>query len=423
MTVFALVDCNNFYCSCERVFRPDLEGRAMVVLSNNDGCAVARSNESKALGIPMAEPAFKFRKLVESGQVVALSSNYTLYGDMSSRVMSVLGDHTPGIEVYSIDEAFLDLTGLPGEDLTQWCLDMRARVKQWTGIPVSIGVARTKTLAKLANRLAKKSTKTQGALDLANHSEWLERALKKTDVGDVWGIGKQWATACHGHGVHSAWDLTQASDGWIKKTMGAPGLRTAMELRGHAVHTLETQPEDRQSCCCSRSFGDCITSFNEVRDAVVTFATRASEKIRHDGLVTGIVQTFLMTDRFRHDDPQRSATISVDIRPTASTPEIITAATHGLTAAWADGFRYKKAGVILLELVRPEDISRDLFAPKVPPQDTKLMQALDATNKRFGRDTIRFGQVERKAPWHMLSENKTPSYTTQWSDIPVVKAG
>ncbi|CDK99141.1 DNA polymerase V, subunit C [Magnetospirillum gryphiswaldense MSR-1 v2] len=338
MAIFALVDCNNFYVSCERVFNPALEGKPVVVLSNNDGCAVARSAEAKAIGVPMGEPAFKLRHLVERHGLIMQSSNYALYGDMSERVMSVLATFAPGAEVYSIDECFLDLDGLSVPDLTQWCQHVRATVKRWTGIPVSVGIGGTKTLAKLANRLAKKSPKANGVLDLVSHPAWVEVALKRTPVGEVWGIGRQYAGHCGVHGILSAHDLTQAEDGWIRKTMGTVGLRTVMELRGVAVHTLDTEPADKQTTCCSRSFAEAVTHYDHVHDAVLTFASRAAEKIRADGLVAGALQVFAQTDRFRRDQPQFSLNAMVRLSPaTDSTPRLIAAAISGLHSAWRDG--------------------------------------------------------------------------------------
>ena len=424
-TIIGLVDCNNFYVSCERAFRPDLEGKPVVILSNNDGCAVARSNEAKALGIGMAEPAFKIRHLVDEAGLVMLSSNYTLYGDMSARVMSVLADHVPAIEVYSIDESFLLLDGMPMTDFTPWARELRETVRRWTGIPVSIGIATTKTLAKMSNRLAKKAPKTGGVLDLASHPEWLDRALSQTEVKDLWGVGPAFTAKLTVQGIRTAKQLRDAEDGWIRKNLGNVGLRTVMELRGVAVHDLETEPEPRQSCCVSRSFGEATSSRDDVRDAVVTFAGRAAEKVRRSGLVAGVVQAFIATDRFRHGDPQHSAAVSVKLpSPTDSTPRIIEAALRALGAAWKDGFAYRKAGVILLELVAPGDVPRDLFSPPPSPKSAALMGALDATNQRFGRDTLRFGGlIAEDAGWKMHQGNKTPGYTTSWEDIPVAKLG
>jgi DNA polymerase V len=424
MAVFGLVDCNSFYVSCERVFRPDLERRPVVVLSNNDGCAIARSAEAKAIGVPMGAPAFKIRPLVDSAGLVMLSSNYALYGDMSARVMSVLADHAPAVEVYSIDEAFLDLAGMDGVDLTNWCRDLRERVRRWTGIPVSVGVGPTKTLAKLANRLAKGAARSRGVLDLAGHPDWIKPALKRTEVGDVWGIGRRWAEACARAGLRTAHDLTQAEDGWIRKRMGAVGMRTVLELRGLAVHTLDSAPADRHSCCCSRSFGEATERFAEVRDAIVTFAGRAAEKIRRDGLVAGGAQVFLMTDRFRHDEPQRSVSASAQLDPpTSATPAIVAAAVRALEGIWADGFRYRKAGIMLFDLVRPEAVPRDLFAPPPSPHPDRLMAALDAVNGRFGRDSLHYGPAPRAAPWRSHQAAVSPSWTTRWSDLPVAQLG
>ncbi|OAN44490.1 Y-family DNA polymerase [Magnetospirillum moscoviense] len=425
MAVYALVDCNNFYVSCERAFNPALEGKPVVVLSNNDGCAVARSAEAKTLGVPMGEPAFKLRDLAEKQGLIMLSSNYALYGDMSERVMSVLATFSPGAEVYSIDECFLDLDGLPVDDMTAWSHQIRATVRRWTGIPVSVGIGTTKTLAKLANRMAKKSPRTNGVLDLAGHLEWVTPALKQTPVGDVWGIGRQYAAHCGVNGIRTAFDLTKASDGWIKKTMGAVGLRTVMELRGTPVHTLDTAPSDKHTTCCSRSFGESVIEFQQVHDAVLTFASRATEKIRGEGLVAGAVQVFAYTDRFRPDQPQFSLNSMIRLSPpTSSTPHIIGAALKGLKSAWRDGYAYKKAGVIMLDLVRPEDVPRDLFSP--PPESgarpTALMAALDGINSKLGKGAVGYGLAPKDAPWQMRCGNRTPSYTTNWDDLPVVKA-
>lgn len=422
MPTFALVDCNNFYASCERVFRPALEGKPVVVLSNNDGCVIARSNEAKALGIGMGEPWFKVRKLAEDGGVVAVSSNYALYGDMSERVMSVLADHAPSVEVYSIDESFLDLDRMAVPDLTAWCRNLRATVRRWTGIPVSIGIGPTKTLAKLANRLAKKSPRCAGVLDLANHPEWVESALKRTDVGDVWGIGRQWSGVLYLNDIRTAWDLRNADDGWIRKRMGNIGLRTVLELRGQAVHTLESEHADKQTCCCSRSFGEATTDRRHVHDAVVTFASRASEKVRKGGLVAGVVQVFIMTDRFRRDEPQYSNSAIIRLAsPTSSTPSVIGAAMRGLEAIWKDGFAYRKAGVVLLELVRADAVPRDLFTVAAPQAPAALMKALDALNGRFGRGALGYGLATPEAPWKMRQERKSPAYTTRIDELPVVR--
>ncbi len=302
---------------------------------------------------------------------------------------------------------------------------MPPTVKRWTGISVSVGIGSTKTLAKLANRLAKKSKRANGTLDLTNDPRWVDAALKQTPVGDVWGIGRQYAAHCGVNGIRTAFDLTQQSDGWIKKTMGAVGLRTVMELRGTPVHTLDTAPSDKQTTCCSRSFGEAVTDYDQVRDAIVTFASRAAEKIRGEGLVAGALQVFAYTDRFRPDQPQFSLNAMIRLSPpTSSTPHIIGAALKGLESAWRDGYGYKKAGVIMLDLVRPEDIPRDLFSP--PPdagvKPKALMAAVDGINSRLGKGAVGYGLVSKDAPWQMRCDNRTPSYTTSWDELPVVKS-
>lgn len=417
---FGLVDCNNFYVSAERVFQPSLIGRPVIVLSNNDGCAVARSDEAKALGIAMGQPFFEIKHLVDEVGLVALSSNYALYGDISHRVMTVLSAEAPAIEVYSIDESFLDLDNM-AVDLTAWCRDLRRQVRQWTGIPVSIGIGPSKTLAKLANRLAKKSARADGVLDLTGKPAWIEAALRKTKVGDVWGIGPRWAAACAGVGIHTAFDLAQADTSWIRQRMGQVGLRTVMELQGNPVLCLETEPVDRKTCCVSRSFGEATSCMDEVRAALVDYASRAGEKLRHDGLVAAGAQVFIQTDRFRTGEPQRSVSASLSLTPpTSDSTRLVKIAVQLLEKLWHDGFRYRKCGILLVDLVRPENLPRDLFAPAPSSREGRLMAALDAANGRFGRGTLNLGLSAPGAAWRMRRGSKTPSYTTSWAEIPTV---
>jgi DNA polymerase V len=419
---YALVDCNNFYASCERAFDPALEGRPVVVLSNNDGCVIARSNEAKQLGIPMGAPLFKIKGLIRSGAVAVRSSNYALYGDMSERVMSILADNAPAIDIYSIDECFLDMTGL--DDPAGCGHVLRRTVKRWTGIPVSIGIASTKTLAKLANRLAKIVPETGGVCDLSGDAATVERALRRTKAGDVWGIGHRSAAKLAEHGIDTAYDLAHAEDGWIRARLGVGGLRVAVELRGIAVHTFDTEPADRLTRCCSRSFGEATVNRDHVRDAVATFAARAAEKVRADGLLAGMVQVFIMTDRFRRDRPQYSNSITVEMEPpTAHSGAIIKAALGGMERMWRQGFHYRKAGVVLLDLIRPESVPRDLFsAPAASGMGDRLMAAVDAANRRFGQGAVTFGQTRQPTSWRMRQGVKSPSYTTRWADLPKVRA-
>ncbi len=423
MATFALVDCNNFYASCERLFQPRLRGRPVVVLSNNDGCVIARSNEAKALGVGMGAPMFKIRKLVEEHDIAVCSSNYALYGDISERVMSVLGSSAPAYEVYSIDECFLDLDRLGVPDLTDWCRDLRDQTLQWTGIPVSVGVGPTKTLAKLANRLAKKSAKTRGVLDLVHHPQWIDAALRKTPVGDVWGVGRRWTVMLEERGIHTAHDFANAPDGWVRQRMGVVGLRTAHELRGLVCHALEDQPPPKQTTCCSRTFGTVIYAKAQVHDAIMSFAERASEKVRNAGQVSGAVQLFIRTDPFAQDAPQKSVSGSATFhRPTSDTRDIAAAVMRIFERIWRDGYGWRKAGVLLLDLGAPGQAPVSLFDIIDAPDDG-LMKAMDQINARYGRGTARLGLAQKEGEWHMRRENLSPSFTTRWGDIPSAKMG
>ncbi len=420
MATFALVDCNNFYASCERLFQPDLRDRPVVVLSNNDGCVIARSNEAKVLGIPMGAPLFKIRRLIEEHGITVRSSNYALYGDISERVMSVLGSQAPAHEIYSIDECFLDLDRLAVGNLTDWCRELRCRTQQWTGIPVSIGVGPTKTLAKVANRLAKKSTKVRGVLDLTHHPEWIIPALCKTAVGDVWGIGRRWSAMLEERGIHTAHDLASAQDGWVRQRMGIVGLRTVHELRGLVCHGLDDQPAPRLTTCCSRTFGEAIRDKAQVHDAVMSFTERVAEKVRHAGQVAGAVQLFIRTDPFDQNSAQKSVSGSATFqRPTCDTRDISDAVLRIFDRIWRDGYGWRKAGVLLLDLGDPAEVPKSLF--DIAEQPDGLMEALDQINARFGRGKARLGLARKGGEWRMRQENLSPSYTTRWGDIPSVK--
>ena len=420
MPTFGLVDCNNFYASCERVFQPSLIGRPIVVLSNNDGCVVARSQEAKALGIAMGVPLFKIRDIVKLHDVVVRSSNYALYGDLSERVMSILAASAPRHEVYSIDECFLDLDRLPVKDLTAWCRALRRRTKRWTGIPVSIGLGATKTLSKIANKLAKTSAKADGVIDLANHPEWIVSALNKTPVGDVWGIGRRWSAMLNERGITSALELRNAQDGWVRQRMGIVGLRTVHELRGIPCHELETQPSPKKTTCCSRTFGHAITDKDQVCDAIISFAERAAEKIRNSGQVCGSMQVFITTDPFDTSAPQHSASASTTfMTPTADSRALVAAAIAILDRLWRDGFSWRKAGVMLLDLSPAGHIQPTLFTNHVTSNG--LMKAVDRINDRFGRGTIGLGLSARDAGWRMRQEQLSPHFTTRWQDIPSVR--
>lgn len=423
MATFALVDCNNFYASCERLFRPQLKNKPVVVLSNNDGCVIARSNEAKSLGIGMGAPLFKIRDLVKEHDVAVCSSNYALYGDISERVMTMLGTNAPNHEVYSIDECFLDLHNLSVPDLSEWCRNLRNNTYQWTGIPVSIGVGPTKTLAKLANRLAKKSTKAGNVIDLANHPEWIEPALRKTPIGDVWGIGRKWAQMLEERGIITAYDFTQAQDGWIRQRMGVVGLKTVHELRGHVCHELDDQPQPKQTTCCTRSFGETITDKSQVHDALMRFAQRAAEKVRSADQVAGVVQIFLRTDPFNPNATQKSLSGSVTFNQSTSDARAISGAvTRILDRIWRDGFAWKKAGVLMLDLSAKGSAPASLF-DTVPKHNDGLMLAIDIINTRHGRGSVGLGLAGKDQDWRMRQENLSPSFTTKWADLACVMMG
>lgn len=418
MATFALVDCNNFYASCERLFQPRLRERPVVVLSNNDGCVIARSNEAKALGVGMGAPMFKIRRLVEEHDIAVCSSNYALYGDISERVMTVLGSSAPAHEIYSIDECFLDLDQLAVPSLTDWCRGLREQTTRWTGIPVSVGVGPTKTLAKLANRLAKKSSKAGGVLDLVHHPAWIEPALRKTSVGDVWGVGRRWTVMLEERGIHTAHDFANAPDGWVRQRMGVVGLRTVHELRGLVCHALEDQPPPRQTTCCSRTFGAGIRDKGQVHDAVMSFAERVAEKVRHAGQVAGAVQLFIRTDPFAQNAPQKSLSGSATFhRPTSDTREISATVLRIFERIWREGYGWRKAGVLLLDLGMPGAAPASLF-DRIEAPDDGLMSAIDQINARYGRGAARLGLARKDGEWRMRRENLSPSFTTRWTDIP-----
>ncbi|HHO47885.1 MAG TPA: Y-family DNA polymerase [Desulfobacteraceae bacterium] len=419
--VFALVDCNNFYVSCERLFRPELEGRPVVVLSNNDGCIIARSNEAKALGIAMGAPYFQNRALIERHGVEVFSSNYALYGDLSDRVMSILQQLEPEVEIYSIDEAFIRLPGGAAANLAGQALSLRAKIKQYVGIPVSIGIGPTKTLAKIANRIAKKSPEQGGVFDLTDRPD-LDDLLAGTEVRDIWGIGRRGAAKLNRRGVFTALDLKNANDGWIRKHLTVTGLRTAMELRGIPCIPVEHEPVPRKSMVCSRSFGKPVFTLADLREAVSTYVSTAAEKLRGEGLTAANLHVFLQTNSHRLDLPQYTAGLMVGLlQPTSSTPALIGAALAGLKKIYRPGFAYRKAGVMLTGLMAAAIRQQNLFRP-APRDNGALMHALDRINDRWGRETVRYASSGLAKPWCMTREHKSPSYTTRWKELPVVKA-
>lgn len=416
--LFALVDCNNFYVSCERVFDPSLWGVPVGVLSNNDGCVVSRSNELKALGVPLGEPAFRVEALVKRQGGRLLSSNYALYGDMSARVMEVLGSLAPRMEVYSIDEAFLDLSGLPG-DLAAFCRDLRATVLRWTGIPVSVGVARTKALAKIANRIAKKTPGMGGVFVLEDREA--DTVLERVQVGDVWGIGHRLARMLSTHGITTARQFRDADTAWVRKKMTVTGWQLQLELRGRSCLPLESAPAPKKAVTSSRSFGRPVTDLDELRESVAAYVSLAAEKLRRQGSVASLVSVALTTNPFQ-PGPQYSNRAELAL-PVATdyTPDLIQAAVRLIDKLYRPGFAYKKTWVMLTGLEARDCRQGSLLAQaEADPRKTRLMGAVDAITRRMGRGVLRFAAEGLEKSWTMKQAARSPRFTTSWDELPVV---
>jgi len=419
--IFALVDCNNFYASCERVFNPRLNGQPIVVLSNNDGCVVARSNEAKALGIGMGVPEFQIRPLLQAHHVQVFSSNYTLYADMSQRVMETLEQFCPDLEVYSIDEAFLSLVGFERRNLTDYGRQIRQTVKQWTGIPVSVGIAETKILAKLANRIAKRTPDLSGVFDFLACSD-RDALLSRVAVEDVWGIGRNHAHALNQHGITTALQLRGVDDQWIRKRMGIVGLRLVMELRGVSCLDLDQCPAPKQSLTCSRTFGTHISTLADMEEAVSVYTSRVAEKLRRERLAATVLTVCLTTNEFK-EGPQYSNAMTLKLPVvTDTTSDLIKSALQGIRTIYRDGYRYKKAGVMLTGLVPASQTQTDLFDYQDRGKSKRLMSALDAINDRWGAGTLQYASSGISKAWQTQFHRRSPAYTTDWNALPVVNA-
>jgi DNA polymerase V len=419
--MFALVDCNNFYVSCERVFNPALQGRPVVVLSNNDGCFIARSEEAKAIGLAMGAPAFKSRELLKKHRVAVYSANFPLYGDMSSRVMTTLAELAPDIEIYSIDEAFLDMSSFRRYDLDRYCRTMRKTVRQHTGIPVCIGIAPTKTLAKIANRLAKKNPLYQGVCRLTTDQE-IQEALVITRVEHIWGIGRQWSRFLHAQQIHTALDVAHAPASWIRKHLHIIGARVQAELNGNSCMQLEMVRPQKKSICTSRSFGRSVTAFDELQQAVATFAGKCASKLRKDQSAASLLTVFICTSPFNDPAKKYWGTRTVSLpQQTWDSIALVRAAGVVLESIFRPGFDYKKAGVIVSGLV-PAQASPAILplfpeeGPVLHDRHNKLMKVMDGINQRYGRGTIQLA-AENSVGWKPHQELLSPRYTTIWSDI------
>lgn len=432
--MYALVDGNNFFVSCERVFRPSLNGRPVVVLSNNDGCAIARSNEAKALGIAMGAPWFKIKHLAESDGLVALSANFALYGDLSDRMMSLAAGLGPRQEIYSIDESFIDLTGVRG-NMVERSHKIRSRILQWVGIPCGIGIGATKTLAKLANHVAKTAERKPGSYpdhlaqvcDLAalTPSE-LEAVMAATAVNDVWGVGRRISAQLIAGGVNTVLDLARLDPAMVKRRWSVVLERTVRELQGTTCIELEHAPQPKQEIACTRSFGHPVTELHELAEAVTEFASRAAQKLRKQHSLAGQVMCFIRTSPFRQD-AQFSRTTTVPLRrPSADTAVIVAAALAGLRAIYRPGFKLSKAGVMLLEL-QPDTVQQQELALENDDVTDRcsLMTTLDRLNQRYGRGTVLMasaGLAGNRRSWSMKQERRTHGYTTDWNGLAVARA-
>ncbi|WP_158775363.1 Y-family DNA polymerase [Cobetia sp. L2A1] len=420
--MIGLVDCNNFYASCERVFDPRLEGRPLGVMSNNDGCVIARSNELKALGIEMGTPVFQLQQLVREGRIHLLSSNYELYGDMSTRVREVLEEFSAGVEPYSIDEMFVRFDGFDRNSMLTLSRTLHRNVRKFTGIPVCVGVAPTRTLAKLANRAAKKRPEFKGVCVLEPEDVGTQRLLEDTPLSDVWGVGRRLVERLALQGMRTAWDLRQADPQAIRQRYSVVLERTVLELRGTPCLEMNDVDEARQRIMTSRSFGRMTGELSELQDAIRQHAQRGAEKLRQQGSLTRAVMIFLKSNRHRPDLPQYSPSTIVELTaPTSDTRDILAAAREGLESIFLRGYRFMKAGVMLLDLVdqpreqlslldNEEDIARR-------ERSRQLMATLDTMNQKMGRGTVRLGVARPDAAWQLRCAHRSARYTTRWQEL------
>jgi DNA polymerase V len=419
MQHIALVDCNNFYVSCERIFRPDLNKVPVVVLSNNDGCVVSRSNEAKALGVRMGQPWFECKALAEQHGILALSSNYALYADMSNRVMQILCDYAPRSEVYSIDECFVDLTGMPR--LREVSYAMRERVGRWTGMPVCVGIGPTKTLSKLANHVAKKHPRSKGVFNYNALTEAQKtKLLTQLPVSEVWGVGRKLTQRLAAHGIATVQDLRVAHTPTLRAEFGVVIEKTQRELQEVACIDFQQEVPDKQQIISSRSFGNAVTELPVLKDALSLFVGNACAKLRKQNSQAALIQVFLQTNRFRKDQPQYMPCLAVPLpRPTHDTLEVNRWADVLCERMYKPDYAYKKAGIVLSEISPVTHQQADWIEPDMLSND-KLMQVLDGLNQRYGRGAVTVSTQGAYKEWQMRQERKSPNYTTCWEDVPVV---
>ena len=419
--MFALIDCNNFYVSCERVFNPKLNNKPVVVLSNNDGCAISRSNEAKALGIPMGAPAFKYEKVFRKNNVKVFSSNFPLYGDMSSRVMSILSKFTPNIEIYSIDEAFLKFEGFENYDLESYCLGIKDIVLKWTGIPISIGIAPTKALAKVSNRIAKKFPEKTNGIYLIDSYKKRENALKWLKIEDVWGIGFRHAKRLKNIKINTAYNFINLEDGWVRKNMSVVGLRLKKELEGKPVLDLEEVRSPKKAIATTRSFEGTITDYEKIKERISTFAICCAEKLRAQNSNCNSIYVFVRSNKFQKKKTQYRNGILMTIPFSTNSNMIISKyATEGLIRIFKKGINYKKAGTIVMGLDSSNNHQLNLFENE-NPKHKYLMKTIDFIQKKEGQNKIKLASQDLRKRWKMKQEKLSANYTCKISEIIEVK--
>lgn len=418
--MFALVDCNNFYASCERLFQPQLIGKPIVVLSNNDGAVIARSNEAKALGIPMGAVAYQYEKFFIENNVSVFSANFALYGDMSNRVMNLLQEYTPELEIYSIDEAFLKLTGFEYFNLHQYGLEIQQRIRKWTGIPICIGIAPTKALSKVANRIAKKYPQHTNNSYVIDSEEKRIKALKWLKIEDVWGIGRKHTIRLKEVGIKTAHDFTKLNDAWVRRNLSIIELRLKHDLQG--IPTLDLEDiQPRKNITTTRSFEHNLMNFNDIKERITTFAVSCAEKLRRQNSCCSSILVFIRTNSHRNDLQQYNNSVVVKLPfPTNSSIEIAKFACDGFERIYRKGYQYKKAGVILMDFTPQDEIQFNLFENS-NPKHNPLMTAIDKINALFGQQKIKLASQDQKRVWKMKQERLSPRYTTKLSDIIIVK--
>jgi DNA polymerase V len=413
--MFALVDCNNFYASCERAFNPSLNNLPVVILSNNDGCVIARSNEAKLCGVKMGVPVFQIKDIVAKNNITVFSSNYALYGDISQRVMNILVGLAPEIEIYSIDEAFLNLKGFDFFDLSEYAVKIKHTVTKNTGIPVSVGIGPTKTLAKIANGIAKKQK--NGICILNNESEILN-TLENLKVNDIWGIGGRYTSLLNKNNIFTAMDFLNAPDNWVRKYLSVVGLRIKEELKGNSCLALQLVRPAKQSICTSRSFGTLVKDFETLNEAVATFASRCAEKVRKQNSIAKILMVFVHTNAFKINDKQYAANRIINLpMATSSSIELIHYSSIALKSIYKSGYRYKKAGVILTELTDENIIQTKMFDNVDREKHQKIMKAIDLLNNSLGKEKVKIAAQGNYKRWKLKQEKLSPNYTTNFENI------